>query len=390
MIIYAIIIFILSLLIPYFIEGKLISPVSILWGAYCLPIFIFNIDLSLIFYVYSIFSFLVYTSFYYLSLRLLSVYSKNEFNYKTFNHKYVKRFVMLSFLFCALVFVFNISGVFLKFGFNAYTYVSSKDIELTFGRSTVLNYLFFFNMVLPCFIYYFILKKVLSKFWYVSIFMCFIFLSMTGIKSTLLFGLTIYIFFFILNSNKVGLIKYIVIGLTTSILVYLMFFFVNIGVDSAEGLGFGRFSDLLYGYIGINYRNLDLELNSRVDYMFGKYTFIFITKLFDSSMQGGYFASNELILIDPNFNMGTFLREYFVDYGFIGSQVIIVLIAFFGAFFYKLSTKNIGFSYCLSVYYAACAFSFFGNQFIRLQFIVISMQALVFVYFILYSKKVGE
>ena len=118
--------------------------------------------------------------------------------------------------------------------------------------------------------------------------------------------------------------------------------------------------------------------------MFGKYTFFFITKLFDPEYAaGGFFVANDLFLHDENYNMGTTLREFFVDFGYLGTFVVLIVLSFFGGFVYRLNINNqsVTLSLLLSIFLTACTFAFFANQFIRLQFIWLGIVVILLMFF---------
>jgi oligosaccharide repeat unit polymerase len=374
--------------IPIYTERTPLNPITLTWVSFYFPVLVFDSQLSTLFYVYSLCCFTIFFICFYLAKYLTQKVRAPISDYQFFqSSQELKLKVLALFLFGTVLFLKNLTNVVSTYGLNAYVSVSPKDIELAFGSSTIMNYLFFINMILPSIITLLIRQNLLKPTWYILAFLCLVYLGFTGIKSTLLFGLSIFAMTFFLCQKKIPIKLLVVFTMFVLGLIYALFLVVNVGLSSEAGLSFEAFLELIFGYVGYNYLNLDLEINSRQEYMLGKYTFVFITKLVEPEMRGGYFASTDLILTNPNFNMGTFLREYFVDFGYIGSMIVVGIIAAYGAVLQKFIRFK---SYALvwfSIYLTAALFAFFGNQFIRLQFIVLMIQSYMILRFLSYKFK---
>jgi oligosaccharide repeat unit polymerase len=168
------------------------------------------------------------------------------------------------------------------------------------------------------------------------------------------------------------------------VVVFALFAFVNFsalaGLTARDVFGdsglFGNILGMIKNYIYFNYINLDMEFHFRENYTYGKFTFFFLTKLLDPSV-AGYFDTVGLIVLDENYNMGTFVREYFVDFGYFGVLLVPWLLGLLTGYV-DMMARRTGAPYYtifLGILMTACAFAFFGNQFIRLQFIYLVLVA---------------
>jgi oligosaccharide repeat unit polymerase len=271
-------------------------------------------------------------------------------------------FVYFLFIVGFVAFLINVIRVFLELGFLAYVTADSKAIELTFGRHTTINYLFFLLMIVPSLC---LLSTIPRFIKFPLILTCLVCLTFSGIKSTFIFGLSITLFTYL---QVFGLhLRFLILVVPGVLfLITAMFAFVNMAGDFA----LEKYFMLLYGYIGINYKNFELELAVRDSFTYGKYTFFFLTKLLDSKYSGGYYASSDFNLLNVDYNMGTVLREFFVDFNLLGMFLILLLLGVVSGFVYKLA-RIYGGAVCVvsSILLTACLFAFFGNQFIRLQFL---------------------
>ena len=278
-------------------------------------------------------------------------------------------------------FLLNLARVVGTFGPLAYLTTGSKDIEVTFGAHTLLNYAFFLNLYAAGLAAYLrnrggrrgLLALVLS--------VAVVELLFTGIKSTFLFGLMITTLVAMLTREE-RISGLLLRSLALLGAVVLAFFLVNVGLgggggSAEDGVFTGGLLRVIQRYFTPNYLNLDLELAVRQTFTHGKYTFWFVTKLFDPSIRG-YFDTGDFFLRNADDNMGTFLREYWVDFGAAG---VILVPPILGALCgglrrWWIRGDRAAAALCLGVASTACAFAFFGNQFVRLQFIWVAVVAL--------------
>lgn len=273
-------------------------------------------------------------------------------------------------------FAINVLRVLSQLGPTAYTSASSKAIELTFGASSLVNYLFFLNIAAACLGAYLIgsgrasWRMVLMVLWGVA---C---LGFTGIKSTMIFGgCMVTLVYVLVRRPSVGWVA--AAGVLGALVVMGLFIGVNIGPAALLELKLDtaladRVLMIVQGYILNNYLNLDLELGQRDTWAYGKYTFFFISKLLDPKL-AGYYDVQDFLVVDRAFNMGTLLREYFVDFGVPGALLIPFILGGLtalvsGAWQTRRMPRH---SIILAVLLTACMFAFFGNQFVRLQFLYV-------------------
>jgi oligosaccharide repeat unit polymerase len=167
----------------------------------------------------------------------------------------------------------------------------------------------------------------------------------------------------------------------TVAVIAILFIAVNISPSALWELGSNteitnRLFLIVRGYVYNNYINLDLEFAYRDTYTYGKYTFFFVSKLLDPNLVG-YADTTDFIVLDSSFNMGTFLREYFVDFGMPGALLVPFVLGVLTALVAN-SWRNHAMprhAIALAVLLTACLFAFFGNQFVRLQFLYVIFMA---------------
>lgn len=352
----------------FFLRQELISPGLVFSLSLLLPVLLFRVDLG------------IYASFVFLSSALLFFFCSTlgqaiplRLNSSCNSRAVNPYFVYILFVMGFGAFLVNISRVFGELGYLAYFNSDSKSIELAFGRHTAINYVFFMLMIVPSLALIAQIRSIVKVSIVLVSLAC---LTLNGIKSTFLFALAITVFTY-MQVAGVTLRRVVLVVPVLCFFITLMFAFVNMG----GSFQLANYIDLLYGYAGVNYKNFELELSLREDFTLGKYTFFFLTKLIEPKYVGGYYASNDFNLLNVDYNMGTVLREFYVDFGLLGMFFIISVLGFFSGFVYKFAKAYGGVYYIVSaIFLTACLFSFFGNQFIRLQFIWLFM-ILAFIFF---------
>lgn len=275
-----------------------------------------------------------------------------------------------------IAFAMNLLRVLSELGLSAYAIASAKSIELTFGASSFVNYLFFLNIPAACIGAYLIASGRTTWRLVLLVLCAIISLGFTGIKSTMIFGSCMVLLVYVLVKRpRIAWIAFA--GIAMAVITFALFIGVNIGPAallelSTDATLADRVLLIARGYVFNNYINLDLEFSQRDSYAYGKYTFFFISKLLDPNLIG-YYDADDLLVVDQGFNMGTFVREYFVDFGVPGALLIpLILGALTGsvsnAWKYKRMPRH---AITLAVLLTACLFAFFGNQFVRLQFLYV-------------------
>lgn len=349
---------------------KIVNPSFIFSLSLLAPVLVFRPEIGL-------------TTYLFLALASLVFFFGNEIGFlqaRRFNvnaNLINPRLVYLIFVIATLASMFSLNSALKTVALNTFLVGDARALEISFGGSTVRNYLMFMLMIVPSLLI--AIRDKTSFIEKIIILLCFLQLPLIGIKSTTLFATTITFFsWYIYRRPSIFIVTLSIFIIF--LLVVLLFVFVNM----ANKFDFIWFLDLLRGYIASNYENLDLELSSRNNFLFGKYTFFFITKLFDPEYAaGGFFVANDLFLHDENYNMGTTLREFFVDFGYLGTFVVLIVLSFFGGFVYRLNINNqsVTLSLLLSIFLTACTFAFFANQFIRLQFIWLGIVVILLMFF---------
>lgn len=365
--------------------GGWVSPPSLLATSLLFPIILFSIDLRmpvyLVFWVA-----VVFFSTAYASVSLVGAEAKRPASLYSYDHRKIVIAIWVLFVVCEVAFLFNLARVVMQLGIDAYWTKTSKDIELTFGSITAVNYAFFLGVPAAVLICFGVAQRIISRAYLVlACFFC-VQLLFTGIKSTFIFG-SLVVFFSAQVSGLVSFGRSILFGLVFVLVSLVLFLVVNIGFDRiADERDYSVLFELLYeilkGYIYNNYLNFELEFLYREEWGGGKFTFFFITKFLNPGVSG-YYDLADFYLVDPDYNMGTFLREYFADYGVVGCFLIPAILGVLSSYarvgFLCENDWRAGVLY--SVFCTAAAFAFFGNQFIRLQFIwFFLVMCFVFIY----------
>jgi oligosaccharide repeat unit polymerase len=290
--------------------------------------------------------------------------------------------LVLLFILGQAAFAVNLLRVVSTLGISAYVGTSAKDIEVVFGASTVINYIFFLNMLAACIAAY--LKGSGRGRWWITVIMLWAVLSLgfTGIKSTLMFGACMVLFVYILV-KQVTIARLALSGAALMAAALLLFAVVNLGPgslveDTPANALVERVLDVAKGYVYNNYINLDMELTTRTTFTHGKFTFFFVSKLLNPQISG-YFDTDDFIVLNKDYNMGTFVREYFVDFGVPGALIIPLFLGLITGLIANQwrRRRQLRHAIALGVLWTACAFAFFGNQFVRLQFIYVVFVAYV-------------
>lgn len=374
-----------SLVLSFCLERTVFTPPVIFGFSLLLPILIFSYRLQVLTYLTLGSAVFAFCAGYYpwiLSNRKSHNTHRvawDSIRFETQGDRYYKVTILVLFFAAQVGFLTNLMRVISTYGSTAYFIVNSKDIELSFGKSSFINYIYFLNIYVAALCTYYVTRVRRHFFLYLILFTSILELLFIGIKSTFIFGSMICFFVYILAKRSMK--SMILPSLALLISVGFLFAIVNLSLlSNGTGEDSTRFVTLIYeaieNYIYYNYINLDLEIAKRSVYTWGEYTFFFISKIYNPGMVG-YYDSLDFILLDPDYNMGTLLREYFVDFGIVGALLIPFMLGNISAYVIlrlrtTFSQKHFIFA---AVLMTASAFAFFGNQFVRLQFIYIVMVA---------------
>lgn len=286
--------------------------------------------------------------------------------------------VTLFFFLSGLVgFGINLFCVLIAGGLSLYVQ-GGRVAELTFGTNTIINYLFFLNMlVVPLVV--FSLTTYGSRLKVILWGCCsFVFLFFHGVRGTLIFSIVITFWVAALTRNRLEaryILVILVVGLVGFNLVteirdpqtYLVSD-INLKTILAHS------TERIYTYIAPNYANLQKELLECNQLYMGDACLrhIFHGNIFSFSVP--------FHLVDSSFNAGTYLRPYWMDFGIAGILVAPFVIGVITTFvflqFIKRPSQYMLFTY--SIILTMISFAFWFNEFLRTQFIYF----LVILYFV--------
>lgn len=344
------------------------------------PIFLYQIELSLITYSALFVATLMFVAGYIMFVRTRQTeigVTPSSCPVAPDIIAFYKKASILIFAVAQTAFLINLLRVFQTYGLDAYITRSAKDIEVIFGAFTTINYFFFLNMLNACLFLWLYKHEAQKKRYLIFASLSLVALFFTGIKSTMLLSVTTA-FMFANYLFKLPKSFFVVAAVLICALTLFLFSVVNLGLISA---GFrvnmvALLYDAIRNYIYWNYINLDLELAFRNDFTYGRITFFFYTKLTNPGVVG-YFDLNEFILWNKNNNMGTLLREYWVDFGVPGIGLMPLIFGSVTGAVRKAARndRTPRFLFFLAILLTAATFAFFGNTFIRLQFIWVVLAA---------------
>jgi len=312
-------------------------------------------------------------------LKLPTITSKKNIEY--WDKPFLDKTIAILFCLGIVGFVINMWHIISAGGIKIYFQEGFRAGELIFGSNTLINYLYFLNMVVVPLV---VLRTIAyGKNFLLSFIgiISFLMLFSHGIKSTVIMTTVIAFWVLVLVRQRV-LLKHIVI---VGIIVFAAFILVSVGRDSGQFFTQDfHFTNLLYlgtdrvyHYIVPNYANLQQELLRRNQYLLGKDTFASLIELFSFRQVK---PQIQYYLVDEAYNVGTYLRPFVVDFGIAGIIIGPLLIGFltnfiFLVFLKKPSLFNL-FFYAIAI--TTVTFSFWSPQLLRIQFIYF----IVILYFI--------
>lgn len=250
---------------------------------------------------------------------------------------------------------------------------SGRTYELTFGASTVTNYMFFSLGYLagagPIFM------AALTKKWqkrrvaWISI-VSGIALIFHSVKSTILFPILIAVSAALVTGRRVRLRTWILLATAIAGGFALSNFLVRAG---AEPL-FAAVFRLVLLYITPAYSNFFAEVQSGSPLSFGANSLHFVRSAIERIPGFAFSAGGEgpgLVLVDEAFNTGTIFREAFRDYGWLGVYWYAFLIALYLAITIVVHSRkrSLASTYWFAVTTVQTLFIFWGNHFVKFQFL---------------------
>lgn len=285
-------------------------------------------------------------------------------------HKdFIDKVIIVFFLLGTIGFLLDFSNVLEAGGITLYFRNGLRYTELIFGRNTFSNYLYFLNMiVVPLVIFRYLFYG--KKFPFLGL-LSFSFLFFHGIRGTILYSLLISFWVVVLSRKKIHL-REIFIFLIIS---FLVFSFVTIFRDSKAFLSVFSFREavlynlkMVYEYIAPNYANLQETLNNYDNFLLGRYTFGNIVRILNLGKAKINFS---FPIVDERFNVGTYLRDYFIDFGLFGALIFTSIIGSITTWFFLLylqrpTQRNL---FVYSIICTMVSVAFWFNEFLRIQFI---------------------
>jgi oligosaccharide repeat unit polymerase len=283
---------------------------------------------------------------------------------------FIDKVIIVFFFIGTIGFLLNFLNILKAGGITLYFKYGLRYVESIFGRNTFSNYLYFLNMiVVPLVIFRHLFYG--KKFSFIGL-LSFSFLFFHGIRGTVLYSLLILFWVIILSRKKIRL-REIFIFLIIS---FLVFSFVTIFRDP-RGFFKSEFSfkeavlynlKRAYEYVASNYSNLQETLNNYDNFLLGKYTFGNITRILTL---GKVKINVSFPIVDERFNVGTYLRDYFIDFGLIGALIFTFMIGSVTAWFFMLylqrpTQRNL---FVYSIICTMISATFWFNEFLRIQFI---------------------
>lgn len=353
---------------------------SIYLGLYIDPIWFLKIeDLLFVFSIYILFMINITV----INFNLEKTSSQYELKYTSYyNEKRLFRIVTFIFIFGLLGFVLNFYRVISSVSIIEII-GEGRQYELLFGKYTLINYLYFLNGLIVSM--YIILKSIIIdnkkrkmlKFMFI---ISFISLLFHGVKGTIIFPLVILFFSYILIEKKVPKSIYLFF-----ILIVFLVFFMNFYMRAGDEISSNAIELILkkiFLYLTPAYSNLFYEMSFDSTFTGGTYTFGIFTMLWDY-ISNGFVKSSTfdpltskltgqgLNLVHPGYNTGTIFREAYFDFSYAGIFLYIFFISLYIVLIYKLYMRynNIFFIYWLSVTSTCLLFIFWGNHFVRIQYI---------------------
>lgn len=295
-------------------------------------------------------------------------------------HSWVAKLIRLFFVLGMVGFILNLSNVVSAGGLTLYWELGFRDVETIFGQSTLVNYLYFMNplvlilgMIFQC------------RFGYrrgVSFMMTLSFVSLLfhGIKSTIVFP-TIVAFIAFFYCGRSLRPKSVAISLA---LIFLGFQFITVGRNipfliARDASWFEIVTyrlDDIFLYFTPGFANLQEEMLNLRNYLGGEESFQFIGEIlsFVAGTREGFsrtiFEGEPFYMFNDAYNTGTYLREHYRDFGYIGLCVFPFAYGIMSNFFYckylkKPSVRNVALYAIISLMLLV---SFFSNHYFKIQY----------------------
>ncbi len=295
---------------------------------------------------------------------------------KTWNLWLIRAFFMLG----MIGFTLNINNVIQAGGFSLYRDLGFRDVETIFGQSTLVNYLYF---LLPLVLLIGMIHQ--CRFGYtrsITLLMTlsFIGLFFHGTKSTIVFPVVIALIAFFYSRRSVRpKMVFITLGL-----LLICFQIITIGRNLPYMLA--RDEDLftiltvrlddLFLYFSPGFANLQEEILNLKNFRGGVESFQFAGELVNfilgkrEGITQTVFEGEQFYMFNDAYNTGTFLREHYRDFGFVGVAAFSFVYGLISNLFYcrfleETSIRNVALYSIISL---MLLISFFSNHYFKIQY----------------------
>lgn len=295
---------------------------------------------------------------------------------------YYRRVVYVLTALGGLGFLINISRVMAAGGVRNVYLSGFRSAEAIFGANTLTNYLFFLNglVVILAMAHYGSSRRD-GKVLLVGT-LSFLMLFGIALKSAVLFPFVIGGISMLLQGHRLGFRKLtamtVIVVVTFTIITWGRGFTVQSSRYWIEVVS-TSLESIIY-YVAPNYANLQLELESRWERTYGLLTFGSLRDLVNFMLTGqrivrrdpsrSWYGDISWYLVRQGNNMGTFLREVFIDFGWVGILTYpVVLGSIATAGYVALVRRPTTFTLVLYSVVAMVLFAaFWANHLLRIQY----------------------
>lgn len=274
----------------------------------------------------------------------------------------------------------NLKNIINAGGISIYIDLGLREAELTFGSNTLMNYLYFLNILtLLMFVYLRYIQQESRKSDLLVIIIAFIALLSHGVKGTIVWPLVMV--FVLIHMRKKSIIWSIV--WPALITVTVIFLIVTLGRELPSLTdGTSNFDDWLAKgflnfplYFSTGFVNFEIELEKFTHFAFGLNTFAPFYEVFSfllgNRQSPDITAASDELLYYHGYNTATYLRDPFRDFGLVGLILFPLLYGLTTSllFAFASQSKNPYAIISYSIYAAAIFGMFFSNHFQKIQYI---------------------
>ena len=331
-----------ALLLGHVIHHNILNPLTLMGVSWLLPPlttyyseeWLLSPSTWLIIYL----SFLSYILGYFLGLLLVGQKRLSIFRGKTISGLSKKGFLWskskslrvmyFMFLVGTMGFAINIGRIIKAGGLRLYLTEGLRTAELIFGANPIINQLYF--LIIGAFAFAVLYLAVYGFRFrvFVIALVSFLMLFPQGTKGNIIRSLLLGMYLYLLAVRKFNW-KWVLLVIVGT---YISFMFVTIGRDP-RSYGSKSFIEIqrsvvktIYLYVAPNYKNLEMEIENRREFLLGKETLSSLIKVItlDGTLVKTHLLDRpKYYLKDEAYRVGTYLRDWYIDFGlpgiFIGS-----------------------------------------------------------------------